>query len=77
MKKFDKERVLLAVAGPVIALAVAFVLSAIVLIASGKSPVEPYALMFEQLGFSDIQVLIINRRRCTTSPPWRSPSASG
>ncbi|WP_329431162.1 ABC transporter permease [Streptomyces anthocyanicus] len=61
MKKFDKERVLLAVAGPVIALAVAFVLSAIVLIASGKNPVEPFALMFEQAGFSDIQVLIINQ----------------
>ncbi|CAM5572578.1 Vitamin B12 import ATP-binding protein BtuD [Streptomyces purpurascens] len=61
MKKFDKERVLLAVAGPVIALAVAFVLIAIVLVASGKNPIEPFALMFEQLGFSDIQVLIINQ----------------
>lgn len=61
MKKFDKERVLLAVAGPVIALAVAFVLIAIVLLASGKNPFEPFALMFEQLGFSDIQVLIINQ----------------
>lgn len=61
MKKFDRERVLLAVAGPVIALAVAFVLSAIVLLASGKSPVEPYTLMFEQIGFSDIQVLVINQ----------------
>ncbi|CAM5686496.1 hypothetical protein SFUMM280S_07596 [Streptomyces fumanus] len=61
MKKFDKERVLLAVAGPVIALAVAFVLSAIVLTASGKNPVEPFALMFEQAGFSDIQVLIVNQ----------------
>ena len=61
MKKFDRERVLLAVAGPVIALAVAFVLSAIVLVASGKNPVEPFALMFEQASFSDIQVLIINQ----------------
>ncbi|MFJ5776838.1 ABC transporter permease [Streptomyces sp. NPDC093094] len=61
MKKFDKERVLLAVAGPVIALAVAFALSAIVLLASGKNPVEPFSLMFEQLGYSDKQVLIINQ----------------
>ncbi|WP_328424226.1 ABC transporter permease [Streptomyces sp. NBC_00443] len=61
MKKFDKERVLLAVAGPVIALAVAFALTSIVLIASGQNPVEPYTLMFEQLSFSDIQVLIINQ----------------
>lgn len=60
MKKFDKERLLLAVAGPVIALAVAFVLTSVVLLASGKNPVEPYALMFEQATYSDIQVLIIN-----------------
>ncbi|MFD0316916.1 ABC transporter permease [Streptomyces flavalbus] len=61
MKKFDKERVLLALAGPVIALAVAFVLSAIVLVASGKNPFEPFSIMFEQATFSDIQVLIINQ----------------
>ncbi|MER5179454.1 ABC transporter permease [Streptomyces sp. NPDC002896] len=61
MKKFDKERVLLAVAGPVIALVVAVALTSIVLIASGKNPVEPYLLMFEQATYSDIQVLIINQ----------------
>ncbi|EPH43850.1 ABC transporter permease [Streptomyces aurantiacus] len=60
MKKFDKERVLLAVAGPVIALVAAMVLTSVVLVASGKSPIEPYSLMFEQATFSDIQVLIIN-----------------
>jgi simple sugar transport system permease protein len=61
MKKFDKERVLLAVAGPVIALAVAFALSAIVLLASGKNPVEPFSIMFEQATFSDVQVRIVNQ----------------
>jgi simple sugar transport system permease protein len=61
MKKFDKERVLLALAGPVIALAVAFLLSAIVLLASGKNPVEPFTIMFEQAGFSDVQVRIVNQ----------------
>ncbi|CAM5265246.1 ABC transporter permease OS=Streptomyces alboniger OX=132473 GN=CP975_21910 PE=4 SV=1 [Streptomyces alboniger] len=61
MKKFDKERVLLAVAGPVIALVVAVALTSIVLLASGKSPIEPYSLMLEQATFSDIQVLIINQ----------------
>ncbi|ATL30038.1 ABC transporter permease [Streptomyces formicae] len=61
MKKFDKERVLLAVAGPVIALVVAVVLTSGVLLASGKSPIEPYSLMFEQATFSDVQVLIINQ----------------
>lgn len=61
MKKFDKERVLLAVAGPVIALIAAVALTSVVLLASGKSPIEPYTLMFEQATFSDIQVLIINQ----------------
>ncbi|MFE9307206.1 ABC transporter permease [Streptomyces sp. NPDC088353] len=61
MKKFDKERVLLAVAGPVIALVAAILLTSIVLIASGKSPIEPYTLMLEQASFSDVQVLIINQ----------------
>ncbi|MFE9096197.1 ABC transporter permease [Streptomyces sp. NPDC007264] len=61
MKKFDKERVLLAVAGPVIALVSAILLTSVVLIASGKNPFEPYRLMIEQAAFSDVQVLIINQ----------------
>ncbi|MEU6093868.1 ABC transporter permease [Streptomyces sp. NPDC047079] len=61
MKKFDKERLLLAVAGPVIALVSAIVLTSVVLVASGKNPFEPYRLMLEQIGFSDVQVLIVNQ----------------
>ncbi|MFI1162396.1 ABC transporter permease [Streptomyces sp. NPDC020801] len=61
MKKFDKERVLLAVAGPVIALVAAILLTSVVLIASGKSPIEPYTLMLQQASYSDVQVLIINQ----------------
>ncbi|MFE2538208.1 ABC transporter permease [Streptomyces sp. NPDC059371] len=61
MKKFDKERILLGVAGPVIALVVAVALTSIVLLASGKNPIEPYTIMFEQATYSDIQVLIINQ----------------
>ncbi|MEU3844868.1 ABC transporter permease [Streptomyces sp. NPDC028635] len=61
MKKFDKERVLTAVAGPVIALVLAIALTSVVLIASGKNPFEPYRLMLEQAGYSDVQVLIINQ----------------
>lgn len=59
--KFDKERLLLGVAGPVIALVTAVVLTSVVLLASGKSPIEPYSIMFEQATFSDVQVLIINQ----------------
>jgi general nucleoside transport system permease protein len=61
MKKFDKERVLLAVAGPVIALVSAILLTSIVLVASGKNPFEPYRLMLQQVAYSDVQVLIINQ----------------
>jgi general nucleoside transport system permease protein len=61
MKKFDKDRVLLAVAGPVIALVAAILLTSVVLIASGKNPFEPYSLMLEQAAFSDVQVLIVNQ----------------
>ncbi|WP_405863021.1 ABC transporter permease [Streptomyces sp. NBC_01515] len=61
MKKFDKERVLLAVAGPVMALVAAILLTSVVLLASGKNPIEPYNLMLQQIGYSDVQVLIINQ----------------
>ncbi|MHB9859554.1 ABC transporter permease [Streptomyces sp. YIM S03343] len=61
MKKFDKERVLLAVAGPVIAMVLAIALTSIVLLASDRNPFEPYRLMIEQLSYSDVQVLIINQ----------------
>ncbi|MFJ9372156.1 ABC transporter permease [Streptomyces sp. NPDC101455] len=61
MKKFDKERVLLAVAGPAMALVAAILLTSVVLLASGKNPIEPYHLMVQQIGYSDVQVLIINQ----------------
>ena len=61
MKKFDKERLLLAVAGPVIALVSAILLTSVVLIASGKNPFQPYVLMLQQVAYSDVQVLIINQ----------------
>lgn len=61
MKKFDKERLLLAAAGPVLALVAAILLTSVVLLASGKSPIEPYLLMLEQAGYSDVQVLIVNQ----------------
>ncbi|GAA4796655.1 MULTISPECIES: ABC transporter permease [Streptomyces] len=61
MKKFDKDRLLLGLAGPVLALVVAFLLTSVVLLLSGLSAIEPYELMFQQLEFTDIQVLIINQ----------------
>ncbi|GAA2452608.1 ABC transporter permease [Streptomyces macrosporus] len=61
MKKFDKDRLILALGGPVLAIVVAVALTSVVLVASGRSPVQPYALMFEYAMHSDIQVLIVNQ----------------
>ncbi|MER5885552.1 ABC transporter permease [Streptomyces sp. NPDC001941] len=61
MKKFDKDRLLLAVAGPALALVSAFVLTSVVLLASGLSPFKLMSLMFDQAAYSDVQVLIINQ----------------
>ncbi|RAJ86384.1 simple sugar transport system permease protein [Streptomyces sp. PsTaAH-137] len=58
---FDKERLLLGAAGPVIALVTSVVLTSIVLVLSGKSPFQPYTIMFTQATYSDVQVLIINQ----------------
>ncbi|MEV6688381.1 ABC transporter permease [Streptomyces sp. NPDC051578] len=61
MKKLDKDRLLLSVAGPVLALVSALVLTVIVLAASGVDPIDPLRIMIEQAGYEDIQVLIINQ----------------
>jgi simple sugar transport system permease protein len=61
MKKFDKDRLLLGLAGPALALVVAFLLSSVVLLVSDLSPIEPYRLMVEQIEFTDVQVLILNQ----------------
>ncbi|MEU9180716.1 ABC transporter permease [Streptomyces sp. NPDC048550] len=61
MKKFDKDRLLLAAAGPVLALVSAFLLTMIVLAASGVDPIEPLRIMVEQASYEDVQVLIINQ----------------
>ncbi|MEU9718918.1 ABC transporter permease [Streptomyces sp. NPDC047976] len=61
MKKFDKDRLLLGFAGPALALVSAFVLSMIVLAASGVDPIEPLRIMIEQSGYEDVQVLIVNQ----------------
>ena len=61
MKKFDKDRLILGFAGPVLALVVAVLLTSVVLLASGRSPFEPYSLMIENASFVDVQVLIVNQ----------------
>ncbi|WP_338672391.1 ABC transporter permease [Streptomyces sp. SCSIO 30461] len=61
MKKFDKDRLLLGIAGPALALVVAFLLTTVVLVVSGLDPFQPYALMLEQIEYTDVQVLVLNQ----------------
>ncbi|MFG3495236.1 ABC transporter permease [Streptomyces sp. NPDC047928] len=61
MKKFDKDKVLLGLAGPALALVVAFLLTSVVLIVSNRNPIEPYQIMVENAEYTDVQVLILNQ----------------
>ncbi|GAA4903673.1 ABC transporter permease [Streptomyces coeruleoprunus] len=61
MRTFDKDRLILGLAGPVLALVVAFLLTSVVLLSSGLSPFEPYEVMARQIEFVDVQVLILNQ----------------
>ncbi|MFF5564308.1 ABC transporter permease [Streptomyces sp. NPDC012623] len=61
MKKFDKDRLIMGVAGPALAVVAAFALTTVVLIASGKDPFRLYQLMFDSTQYEDVQVLIINQ----------------
>ncbi|MDQ0941214.1 ABC transporter permease [Streptomyces sp. V1I1] len=61
MKKFDKDRLILGLAGPALALVVAFALTSVVLLVSDRNPVEPYQLMWANAEYTDVQVLILNQ----------------
>ncbi|MGO4633573.1 ABC transporter permease [Streptomyces sp. 2RAF24] len=61
MMKIDKEKLIIGAAGPVLALVSSFVLTVLVLLATGLDPIEPIRLMIENAGYSDVQVLIVNQ----------------
>ncbi|MFF3602543.1 ABC transporter permease [Streptomyces sp. NPDC002463] len=60
MKKIDKDKLIIGAAGPVLALVSSFVLTVLVLLATGLDPIEPIRLMIDNAGYSDVQVLIVN-----------------
>jgi simple sugar transport system permease protein len=60
-KKLDKDRLLLAIAAPVLAIVAAFLVTALVLAATGKQPFDAFNIMFTNGTHSDIQVAIINK----------------
>ncbi|MFD8208109.1 ABC transporter permease [Streptomyces sp. NPDC059695] len=61
MMKIDKDKLIIGAAGPVLALVTSFVLTVLVLLATGLDPIEPIRLMIENAGYSDVQVLIVNQ----------------
>ncbi|WP_078901516.1 ABC transporter permease [Actinacidiphila yeochonensis] len=61
MKKFDKDRVLLAVAAPVLAVVGALIVTALVLLATGKDPFHAFNVMVTYGDKSDSQVYILNK----------------
>lgn len=61
MKKIDKERLLLGIAAPLLAVVAAFLITALVLAATGKEPFSAFGIMFEYGAKSDSQVYIINK----------------
>ncbi|MEU8892411.1 ABC transporter permease [Streptomyces sp. NPDC048442] len=61
MKKFDKERLLLGIAAPLLAIVAAFLVTAVVLLATGKEPFSAFGIMFDYGTKSDSQVYILNK----------------
>ncbi|MBP3079548.1 ABC transporter permease [Streptomyces albidoflavus] len=61
MKRFSVDRVLLTLLAPVLALAAAFVITSVVLIATGKDPFTAFWVMFDYGTKSDSQVFILNK----------------
>ncbi|WP_418958723.1 ABC transporter permease [Streptomyces tritici] len=61
MKKFDKERLLLGLAAPLLAIVASFLITALVLAATGKEPFSAFGIMFDYGIKSDSQVYIINK----------------
>jgi simple sugar transport system permease protein len=60
-KRFDPERILLALAAPVLAVLLSVVICSVLLAVSGKNPFEAFRVMFTYGTASDGQVLTLNR----------------
>ena len=59
--RFDKERLLLAVAAPVLAMVAALIVTALVILATGKNPFDAFNDMLSYGSASDSQVYILNK----------------
>ncbi|MFF4649524.1 ABC transporter permease [Streptomyces sp. NPDC001380] len=61
LKKLDGERLLLGLAAPVLAVVTALVVTALVLLASGKDPFQAFSEMLDYGAKADSQVYILNK----------------
>jgi ABC-type uncharacterized transport system permease subunit len=61
MKKFDKDRLILGVAAPVLAVLGALLVTALVLLATGKEPFHAFHVMVDYGSKTDSQVYILNK----------------
>lgn len=61
LREIDKERVILALAAPVLAVVISAVISSIVLIISGRDPLRAFDIMTTYGSASDAQVLALNK----------------
>src|SRR5882757_2126189 len=61
MKKFDKDRLILGIAAPVLAVLGALIVTALVLLATGKEPFDAFRIMVDYGSKSDSQVYILNK----------------
>jgi ABC-type uncharacterized transport system permease subunit len=59
--RLDKERLLLAIAAPVLAVIAALVITALIILATGKNPIDAFNDMLSYGSASDSQVYILNK----------------
>lgn len=61
MKKFDKDKLILAVAAPLLAIVAAIVITSAIILTTGDDPIRAYRVMIEFGSKSDSQVWIIDK----------------
>ncbi|MET8677745.1 ABC transporter permease [Streptomyces sp. NPDC004647] len=61
MKKFDKDRLILGIAAPVLAIVAALILTSLIILAAGDDPINAFGVMVDYGSKSDSQVWIINK----------------
>ncbi|RXS83635.1 ABC transporter permease [Streptomyces sp. TM32] len=61
MKKLDKNKLILGIAAPVLAIVAALLITSVIILATGKDPLHAYAVMADFGSKSDSQVWIINK----------------